>query len=396
MGTWIKRIGVVALLVAIIGGLAFAMRETPILIDTEAVAKAPMSVSIREEGVTRVRDIYTVSSPISGFLGRTSLHTGDHVEAGIDVIAAIRPADPPLIDARTRAELIAARDAARAAVDMATIEINRADAAARLASDNLERADQLAASGIISDRSLDEARSNSEVLAAQVAAARAALAMRQSELSSVEARLGETDQASGPDSCCVEVRAPISGTVLAIYVESEQTVVAGTRLADLGDTGDLEVSVDLLSSDAVRIAPGTEAIISDWGGDTPLAGSVRRVEPAAFTKVSALGVEEQRVNAVIDLEETDPRLGHGFRVLVELVTWRSSDSLQVPISALFRDGRNWNVFVVEADRARQVAIDIGHMNEEAAEVISGLEAGQTVIVHPADTLVDGSLVAPRS
>jgi HlyD family secretion protein len=395
MQKWIKRLGLVGLLIAIAGGFIYSMRERPVLIDIAVIASGSMEVTIRQEGTTRVRSIYTVSSPISGYLARTTLEIGDRVVAGKDIVASIRPPNSPLLDTRTEAELVAARNAAQTAVDIASFELAKAETAAQLAEDNLERAIRLAASGTISDKSLQASKSEAAMQAAQVSSAQAAVAMRKAEVASAEARLSPTSILVTPDGeCCIEVSAPITGTVLNIYAESEQAIAAGTRIMDLGDTSDLEVSVDLLSSDAVQIAPGVRATITDWGGDM-LEGQVQRVEPAAFTKVSALGVEEQRVNTVVRLNKTDSRLGHGYRVLVDLVIWRSQSCLQVPISALFRNGQDWSVFVVENSRVRQEAITIGRMNDRYAQVLDGLAAGQTVVVHPGDTLADGRLIEVR-
>jgi HlyD family secretion protein len=183
--------------------------------------------------------------------------------------------------------------------------------------------------------------------------------------------------------------------VLSVVAKSEQAVAPGTKIAEIGNTDDLEVAVDLLSSDAVRIAPGTKAIISGWGGYRTLSATVRRIDPAAFTKVSALGIEEQRVTAVLDLEEADSRLGHGYRVFAELTVWECGECLQVPIGALFRNGAKWNVFAVVGERAQQVEVGIGHINAEVAEVLAGAKPGDVVVVHPPDTLGNGSLVERR-
>lgn len=197
------------------------------------------------------------------------------------------------------------------------------------------------------------------------------------------------------ESCCVNLVAPVDGTVLSMLVRSEQAVSAGTRIAEIGDTSDLEIVVDLLSADAVRIHPGTRALIKDWGGEEALAATVRRVDPAGFTKVSALGIEEQRVNAVLDLDQPEKGLGHAYRVFAEIAVWECDRCLQVPIGALFRSGARWSVFVVANDRLQRTEVDIGRMNDEVAQVLGGLAAGAAVVLHPGDTLEDGSLVAPR-
>lgn len=395
-GTWTKRTGLLVLVAAIAGGFYYAMRERPVLVDVAEVVEAPMRVTVREEGVTRVRDVYTVSAPIAGHLSRTVLREGDPVEAGTTVVASIHPLDPPLIDRRTQAELVAARDAARAAVGIAEVELPRAETALRLAEEELARALRLYGPGIISESAMQRITTEVENQKAAVEAARAMIALRQAELASAEARLMQPDGGDPRNGgCCVDIVAPVDGTVLAVLARSEQAVAAGTRVAELGDTSRLEIIVDLLSADAVRIAPGTRAVIGDWGGERPLEAVVRRVDPAGFTKVSALGIEEQRVNAVLDLDGHDERLGHGYRIFAEMAVWECDACLQVPIAALFRDGNRWSVFVVEGKRLRQAAIDIGRMNDEVAEVRDGLAAADIVVLHPGDTLQDGSLVERR-
>lgn len=394
---WLKRAGFLLVVAAIIAGFAYALREKPQPVDTGVVERAPLRVAISQEGITRVRDVYTVSAPIAGHLARTVLDEGDRVKADVTLVAAIHPLDPPLIDRRSEAELAAARDAARAAVSMAETDYRRIKSDLDFARDNLVRAVQLEKTRHIAESQLQKARTDVEVLEAQLASAAAAIELRKAELASAEARLIQpaSAPAASERSCCVYVTAPVDGVVLTVFAKSEQPVATGTKIAEIGDPADLEVAVDLLSSDAVRIAPGAKAEIVDWGGERVLPAVVRRVDPAGFTKVSALGIEEQRVNLVLDLQESDPRLGHNFRVYARLTLWQGEDVLQVPLSALFRDGRNWNLFVIRDGRARQTEVGIGHMNDEHAEVLSGLEPGDVVILHPSDTLSDGSLVEPR-
>ena len=393
---WFKRILLGLAAIAVIAALAWSLREQPILVDVAEVKRGPMRVTIREEGVTRVREVYTVSAPIAGHLSRTVLKEGDRVEAQKSVVAAIHPLDPPLIDRRTEAELLAARDAARSGVGIAESELQRAETALRLAESELERALKLYGPGVISESALQRTTNEVELQRAAVETAKSTVGFRRAELASAEARLLHPGEASATEeSCCVNVYAPIDGTVLSVEAKSEQPIAAGGRIAEIGDTGDLEVVVDLLSADAVRIAGGTKALIRDWGGENSLAAVVRRVDPAAFTKISALGIEEQRVNTVLDLAECDPRLGHGYRVFAEITLWESKDALQVPIGALFRNGSDWNVFVMEEGRAVQTSVAIGHMNDETAQVLNGLKAGQAVVLHPADTLTAGSRVERR-
>ena len=396
-GKWIKRIMGAVAIGAIVAGFAYALREKPQLVDVGGVTRGPMRVTVSQEGMTRVREVYAVSAPIAGHLARTVLDEGDTVRAGVTVVAAIHPLDPPLIDSRSQAELVAARDAARAGVSMAEIELRRLQSDLQFARDNLQRAEALAKTKFLAQSALQKAGTDVEVLEAQIGSAQAAIELRKAELASAEARLiPPSDPNRKADaSCCVYLTAPVDGVILSVFAKSEQPVAVGTKIAEIGDPADLEVTVDLLSSDAVRIAPGSTAEIFDWGGDKALSAKVRRIDPAGFTKVSALGIEEQRVNLVLDLEDSDPRLGHGFRVYARLTLWQSDETLQLPISALFRDGRQWSAFVVRDGRAQQVAVEIGQMNDETAQLLAGLAEGERVILHPSDMISAGTLVEER-
>ncbi len=398
MSIWIKRLAILIAVLAVIGGFAYAFRTQPIGVDAGVVRLAPMKVSILQEGRTRIRNIYEISAPIAGHLARTILEEGDPVLADKTVIAAIHPLDPPLLDSRTRAELVAGRAAAAANLSIAKVELARAKTNLGLAEKGLERATRLATTGIIAESTLEKASGEYSVQKAVVEAAQSAIRLRQAELASAEASLlePEVDSPDRAKACCVNLTAPISGVVLKMFAKSEQPVTVGAKIAEIGDPANLEIVVDLLSSDAVRIAPDTAAEIVNWGGDTPLAAKVRRIEPTGYTKVSALGIEEQRVDAVLELDGSDQRLGHGYRVYADIAVWQSPSVLQVPISALFRNGNDWNVFVVDGSVVHQVKIEIDHINDRMAEVVSGLAESQNVVLHPGDTLSDGSLVEIRT
>ena len=390
----VKIVLSLAALAAVVAGFWWALAERPVAVETVAVASAPMAVTIEEDGETRVREIYRVSAPISGNIGRSLLEVGDSVTANDTVVATITPLQPAFMDERARAEARAQADAARAAVGVSEAELAQALSALELAKSEFERAERLSRANTISQATLDKARADADLKQALVTSAEAAVNLRRSELASALARLIQPgDQAlREPDErCCVEVKAPIDGVVLSLAVKSEQVIQAGAQLAEIGDPSDIEIVVDLLSSDAVRVVPGTAVSVRDWGG-APLAATLRRIDPAGFTKVSALGIEEQRVNAIIDLGEKSPALGHGFHVRVALEVWRSDEALQVPVAALFREGNQWAVFTVEEGRARLRTVEIGHMNNESGEVTGGLSAGDTVIVFPGDTVADGVLV----
>ncbi len=394
-----KWLGFVSLAAVLAAGIYVALREQPALVDTATVAEGPMTVTIDQEGVTRVRNVYTVSAPIAGQVDRTSLEEGDQVVANKTVVASIRPPDPPLIDKRTEIELLAAIEAARSAVAQAELEHQRALAALELARADLDRATRLFGSNIVSEREMQRATTEVALQEAQVKTTEARIRQRQAELNSAKARLtrpGDEFLDFPGRNCCVEVTAPIDGVVLSVEVKSEQAVTAGTPLATVGDPRDLEIAVDLLSEDAVRIRPGLKVQITEWGGDRDLDAVVRRVDPSAFTKISALGIEEQRVNAVLDLAKPEPLLGHGYRVFARLAIWSADNALQVPIAALFRNNGVWAVFRVVDSRCQLTPVGIGNLNDKTAEVKSGLSAGDIVVLHPSDILSDGSLIAQRN
>jgi HlyD family secretion protein len=305
-----------------------------------------------------------------------------------------------LLDVRSRRELEAALDAAVAAVSLAEAELSRARAELRLAEADLARIAQLARSGTVSARTEEEAATDAEAARATVKQAEASLLLRQSERASAEARLMQPDGVeSETGGCCVLVRAPIDGVVLKVLAESAQVVERGARIAEIGDPGQMEVMVDLLSTDAVRVRSGANARIEDWGGGQTLSARVSRIEPVAFTKVSALGVEEQRVNVRLDLLDPQAaweRLGHEFRVYVRIRVWRGEDVIRVPLAALFRRGADWAVFRVVNGKARATPVSIDHRNTEFAEVLEGLSPGDIVILHPSDQVEDDVAVESRS
>ncbi len=398
MGTWLKRLGLVVLAALIGGAIYMAMREQPVPVDIATVLSGPLEVTIEEEGVTRVRDIYTVSSPIAGHLDRITLEEGDPVKARETIVASIHPPDPPFLDERTLAELKAAIEAARTAVSLAETQRQQAQTALYLARSEFDRTRKLAESKIVSTAVLERARSEVDVRIAEVESARATIQLRKAELASAEARLTQPGSNGVPtdiDGCCVDLTAPVDGIVLKVISRSEQSVVQGTKIAEIGDPRNLEIKVDLLSSDAARLKPGTRAVITGWGG-SDIAASLRRIEPAGFTKVSALGIEEQRVSAVLDPDETPAELGHGYRVIVRLVIWSADNVLQVPIGALFRSGGQWSVFVVEDGKAVTRAVEVDHLNSSHAEIMSGLEDGERVVLYPSDLIGDGSAVLIRN
>jgi len=370
----------------------------PVQIDVASVARGPLEVTVEDDGMTRVREVYTVSAPISGKMLRPPQKVGDEVIAGKTAVAVLQPTDPQFLDVRTQRVNQAAVDAAEAAVDLAEAQVGQAKSQLTFAQGDLRRATELAARQTIAERTLDKARLDNATAEAMLASAIATLEVRRQELESARARLMQPGQGSADAaSCCIRVPAPVSGRVLRILAESEQVVQAGAPLIELGDPGDLEVTVDLLSRDAVRVAASATARIENWGGEA-LNARVRRIDPAGFTKVSALGIEEQRVKVVLDLidpPERWQRLGHGFRTVVRITVWRGENVPLIPLSALFRSGDAWAAFAVENGRARRRVVEIGERNLRHARLIAGLSEGDKVVLHPSDRIADGTRVAER-
>jgi HlyD family secretion protein len=389
----------VPLAVALAVALLWVFRPAAVAVDLNEVKRGPLAVSVSDEGETRVRDMYVVSAPVPGHLRRIDLEAGDSVVADQTVVAQIEPSDPTFLDVRSAAEARAGVDAADAARSHAEAQVRRAQAELEFAQSELERIRALARSHTVSENDLDSAERRAKTTDAALAEARAELKMRQSEYQVARARLMTPASRRGSSDCdCVSVYSPVSGDVLQVLTESEGVVQSGTPLVEIGDPDKLEVVVDLLSADAVRVRPGQRAIIEAWGGARPLEGVVRRVEPFGFTKVSALGIDEQRVNVVIDIKEPRQqwaRLGHGYRVEPRIVLWESRDVLKVPLSALFRQGQQWAVFVAQNQRSVLRPVEIGHENGLEAEVVSGLEAGERVVLHPGDRVSPGVRLQER-
>jgi len=389
----------VPLAAALAVALLWVFRPSAVAVDLVEVARGPLAVSVSDEGETRVRDMYVVSAPVPGHLRRIDLEAGDSVVADQTVVAQIEPSDPTFLDVRSAAEARAGVDAAAAARTHAEAQVRRAQAELEFAQSELERIRALARSHTVSENDLDSAERRAKTTDAALAEARAELKVRQSEYQVARARLMPPASRRGTSDCdCVSVYSPVSGDVLQVLTESEGVVQSGAPLVEIGDPDKLEIVVDLLSADAVRVRPGQRAIIEAWGGTRPLEGVVRRVEPFGFTKVSALGIEEQRVNVVIDIREPRQqweRLGHGYRVEPRIVLWESRDVLKVPLSALFRQGQQWAVFVAQDRRAVLRPVDIGHENGLEAEVVSGLEAGERVVLHPGDRVSPGARLQER-
>jgi HlyD family secretion protein len=375
----------------------WAFRPRPVDVEVAEVALRTIEVSVEEEGVAQISEVFVVSATIAGKLQRIGLHAGDHVAAGKTVVAVIGPVAPALLDARARAVAEAAMAAAQSAVDLAQAQVTQAQAALDFRSSDADRSRTLFDKAAISQHQLDSAVLEQKTAAAALDSARANLGVRRRELESAEAVLDST-AVEGTGACCVELTAPVSGQILRVLTEDEQVVQPGTPILEIGNPVNLVVKVDLLSRDAVRVHEGADARISGWGGPT-LAATVERVEPSATTRTSALGIDEQRVKVVLRLTG-DPQqwhaLGHGFRVIADIALWRGENVLSIPVGALFRDGSNWATFVMQDGRARLRTLQLGERNDEFAQVDGGLQAHDVVILHPGDLIADGTLVARRA
>ena len=389
------------LLAALVAALAFAFRPQPVLVDLAEIKRGRLAVTVDEEGETRVRDVFVLGAPVAGRARRIEAEAGDLVKEGLTVLAQIEPIDPAFLDVRSQAQAEAAVKAAEAALALAKAELEKTQAEFKFTVTEIERARTLITKETISEAYLDKVEMAYATGKAAVETAKASLQMRSFELDRARAQLvSPIDTQAQHGMCeCVPITAPVSGQVLRVLHESAGVVAAGEPLLEIGDPADLEIVADLLSADAVTVEPGQSVVIEEWGGPEPLNGRVRRVEPYGFTKVSALGIEEQRVNVMIDL--TDPparwaRLGHGYRVEVRILLWEGEDVLKLPTSALFRVGDSWAVFAEVDGRARQRRVEVGRQNGLEAEVIDGLAAGEGVVLHPSDRVFDGVRIKARN
>lgn len=396
--TW-KRIIVAAVVLLAVAAAAWALRPQPVPVDIAVIGSRPLKVTVEDEATTRIRDIYSVSAPVGGKTQRSPRRVGDSVKAGETILAVIEPGDPGFLDIRTQRVSEAQIEASRAAINLAEAQVQQAQAQLDFAQSDLGRAMELARRETISQRALDQARFEVATAESGLASAEATLEVRRRELASAEAGLIQPGSPITENAtCCINVMAPIDGQVLRVLVESAQVVQAGAPLIEIGDPGDLEIVVDLLSRDAVRVEPGAEAWITGWGGGEEFAARVVRVEPSGFTKVSALGIEEQRVRTILEFTESSEaltRLGHNYRVIVQIAVWQADDIVTVPLGALFRDRDSWAAFVVENGSAAVRKVSIGERTMREAEVRDGLLVGDRVILHPSDRVLDGVNVMAR-
>jgi len=364
-------------------GLLFAFWPEAEPVDIGTVTRGEMQVGVTDDAVTRAEEYYVVSAPVTGFLSRIELEAGDRVARGTLITTVSgRPSTP--LDRRSLAELRSALAAARASEQGAVAALVQAEK-------DLVRAKELSERGFLPHAQLEQAQT-------RVVTLRSARAQNRAEIARLEALLAAPTGSAGTSP--VVVRAPVSGSVMSVITESEGVIAEGTALMTIGDPDRIEIVADLLSREAAQIRPGDRVLITEWGGPDPLRGTVKLVEPFGRLKISALGIEEQRVNVIIAFDDSArteaARLGHGYQVDVTVIRWESDNVLRLPIGALFRGpAGGWRVFVNEGNRARAVPVEIGHINDLHAEVLGGLEEGAAVVLNPGNSLEDGAAIAPR-
>ncbi len=386
---------------ALVAGLSFvAFGEDPVPVDLATVTQGQFEITINADGQTRVRDLYEVAAPISGTAMRSPVDVGDRVIADETIVAVVRPASSGLLDDRSRLQAEATLQEALAAQQVALADLQQARETRSFANSQFERTKALVTRGVASITQLENETQRLRVADAGLEAAQARTDMAQGAVERARAGLLDPAEAEEPSNvCCIELRAPIDGIVLSVSAISERPVSIGAPLVSLGDPDDLELVADILSNDAVRLLPGALAYVDRWGGSEPLLAKLDRIDPKAKTKVSALGIEEQRVDAYFALtSEKDDRhgLGDGFSVFLRIVEWQSEDVTQVPLSSVFRRGEDWSVFVFKEGVAELREVTLGRRNGQMTQVESGLEVGEMVVTHPSDAIADGVALVERT
>lgn len=386
-----------AVVAGIVVFIAMGFRPKRVDVDAATITTGPLTVSVLEEGKTRIRHRYVVSPPIAGLLDRVELRAGAPIVKGETVLAAFEPLPSGMLDPRAHAEAEARLKAAEAAKLQSQATLERAKAALELAVKDKERADELLKKQVITQQDWDSADSRVIMLTREQRAAEFGQQIAEFARAQAEAVLGLNNGAGAEQPW--KVIAPVNGYVLNVFEENERAVTPGMPIMEIGDTNDMEAEIELLSSDAVAVRPGAPVSIEQWGGPAPLKGRVALIEPGGYTKISALGVEEQRVKVRVDFVDPIPAdhpLGDRFRVEARIETWHGDNVLQIPSGALFRRGGDWMTFLVDGGRARAVKVEIDHNNGVSAQVLSGLKQGDRVILHPPDSIAEGSAVSPRA
>ena len=387
---WLGALVLVGLIVAGLWPRAVPVEAAP-------VSRGPLVVTVDEEGMTRVKNRYVIAAPVAGHLRRVEWKAGAVVEAGKTVLAVLETGGADFLDARAQAQAEARIRAAEAARESAAAQRERASTAAKMFASEFERVKQLRTGNVISPQEFDVAQMRADTAAQEARAAEFALKVAEYELQQARALLARGLPGGKHGAEPLAITSPVSGRILRVTQESSRLVPAGFALMEVGDPTDLEVRIEVLSRDGVAIAPGARVILEQWGGPEPLAARVRLVEPSAFTKISALGVEEQRVYVIADFAdppEKRPTLGDSYRVEARVVTWENANALRAPAGALFQRGGQWNAFVVEGGRAQLRAIKVGHTNGVLTEILDGLRENENVVVYPGDKVTDGTRVSP--
>ncbi len=398
MRLWIRRVFLTVLALAVVAALVWAFLPKPVGVDLEAVARGALLVTVDEEGETRLKDRYEVSCPLAGRMTRVELKPGDPVVEGQTLLTEVAPTDPSLLDPRARAEAETRVREADTLRDQALSGVKAAELRHAQARTDLTRGRM--ASGGVSQQELETLQARERLTAEEVRSYQIGVRVAEARLELSQAALLRTRPRSPgeADPEKLVIRSPITGKVLRVLQESAAVVAPGQKIVELGDPTKIECWIRVLSADAVKVVPGARVSLEQWGGEKPLQGRVRLVQPSGFKRISALGVEEQRVWVVVDFvdpPEARPTLGDLFRVEARIVVWEDSDVLKVPSSALFRQGDGWAVFVAAGERAEVRPVRVGRNNGLEAQVLSGLDEGDQVIVHPSDKIKDGVKIAPR-
>lgn len=393
-----RTVFVIILILAVVGATTYGFYPRAVAVDLVSVARSPLQVTIEEEGRTRLKDRFVLSAPVAGYMRRIMAKVGDSVKKGQAVIM-LEPLRSPALDPRSLAEAQAVVVAARSSVQAAVERERVASADFDYIEKRLERMRNLYTKGSIAKDQMDQIEAEAQKARAARQAGRASVDVARAELTRAQAVV--QNFSSGKKAAAgnmVNVSSPVDGSIFRLYRESEGAVNIGEPLMDIGNVKNLEVRVEVLSADAVKIKTGTTVLMKRWGGEGTLWGVVRIVEPAGFTKISSLGVEEQRVLVIADITSPPERwrsLGDAYRLEAHFVIWEGKNVLQVPVSALFRSGNDWAVFTAQKGRAAKRLIQVGQRNALAAEVISGLTENENVIAHPDDAVKDGTRIKAR-
>ncbi|MFO0977830.1 MAG: efflux RND transporter periplasmic adaptor subunit [Planctomycetaceae bacterium] len=394
-----QRIVIGIIIATVIAAVVFALLPRPVAVDVAEIRRGPLVVTIVDDGRTRIRERYVVSAPLNGRLVRIRLKPGDPVVAQETLLTSIEPVNPTLLDPREVAIAEARTKSAEARMEQAKPRLESAKISLNHQETELGRVQQLAQKGAATEQDLEQASVLYQHARNEFQSSQFEVAITEFELEVAKAAMTHSSAAASSGDWSFPLKSPISGQVLRVFQESSTIVNAGDRILEIGDPLDLEVEVDVLSRDAVRIRPGSRVMLEQWGGSEPIEARVRLIEPSATTKISALGIEEQRVNVIIDFtqdRESRPPLGDGYRVEAAIVEWESNDVLVVPAGALFRTGNEWAVFLVAGDRAEMQPVELAHRNDNYAEVVKGLKDGDRVILYPGDRVNDGMRITERA